>query len=168
VSEKEHKVSRRQFLSYTLMGVGGFMAAGIISPMVRFALDPALEAQGESDFISVATVDELTDEPQRFDFKVTIEDAWYTSDQTRTAWIYKQGDEIIALSPICTHLGCTVNWDTNEEHSNEFFCPCHGGRFEQSGNNIQPTPPTRPLDIYEQIVENGTISLGRPIERRSV
>lgn len=43
VSEREHKVSRRQFLSYTLTGVGGFMAAGMLMPMVRFALDPALK-----------------------------------------------------------------------------------------------------------------------------
>ncbi len=44
VSEKDHKVSRRQFLTYTLTGVGGFMAAGMIMPMARFALDPALKA----------------------------------------------------------------------------------------------------------------------------
>ena len=39
------KVSRRQFLSYTLMGVGGFMASGMLMPMVRFAIDPVLQRQ---------------------------------------------------------------------------------------------------------------------------
>lgn len=42
MSEKRHRVSRRQFLNYTLTGVGGFMAAGMLMPMVRFALDPVL------------------------------------------------------------------------------------------------------------------------------
>ncbi|MFD1636114.1 ubiquinol-cytochrome c reductase iron-sulfur subunit [Evansella tamaricis] len=150
------------------MGVGGFMAAAMISPMVRFALDPALEAAGESDFVSVATVDQLTEEPQRFTFQVTVEDAWYTSDQSRTAWIYREGDNIIALSPTCTHMGCVVNWDTNEEFPNQFFCPCHDGRFEKSGQNVPNTPPTRPLDVYDMEVRDGTIYLGRPIQRNSV
>ena len=38
-----NKVSRRQFMSYTLMGVGGFMASGMLMPMVRFAIDPVLQ-----------------------------------------------------------------------------------------------------------------------------
>ena len=39
----KHNVSRRQFLNYTLTGVGGFMAAGMLMPMVRFAIDPVLK-----------------------------------------------------------------------------------------------------------------------------
>ncbi len=35
----KHDISRRQFLNYTLTGVGGFMAASMLMPMVRFALD---------------------------------------------------------------------------------------------------------------------------------
>ena len=165
MKEKEHKVSRRQFLSYALMGVGGFMAAGMISPMVRFALDPALEAGGESDFVSVTTLEELTEEPQRFDFELEVEDAWYTSDQPRSAWIYREGDEIVALSPICTHLGCTINWEGHESHPNQYYCPCHHGRFEKDGQNVAGTPPTRPLDAYEVEVRDGSVYLGRPIQR---
>ncbi len=32
-------ISRRQFLNYALTGVGGFMAASALMPMVRFALN---------------------------------------------------------------------------------------------------------------------------------
>ena len=39
------KVSRRQFMSYTLMGTGGFMASAMLMPMVRFAIDPVLQKQ---------------------------------------------------------------------------------------------------------------------------
>ncbi|UCZ54794.1 ubiquinol-cytochrome c reductase iron-sulfur subunit [Bacillus shivajii] len=163
--EKKHRVSRRQFLTYTLTGVGGFMAAGMLSPMVRFALDPALEAGDETEFVRVASVDELTNEPQRFDFSLEIEDAWYTSEQTRAAWVYQEGNEVVALSPICTHLGCTVNWDT-DDHPNQFFCPCHFGRFEKDGVNVPGTPPTRPLDVYEIEVRDGEVYLGGIIQRR--
>ncbi|MCR6110673.1 ubiquinol-cytochrome c reductase iron-sulfur subunit [Bacillus sp. A301a_S52] len=166
--EKKHRVSRRQFLTYTLTGVGGFMAAGMISPMVRMALDPALGATGESDFVSVGiTEDQLTDEPQLVNFQVEVDDAWYQSEQAQTAWIYKDGEEIIALSPTCTHLGCTVNWDANENYPEQFYCPCHDGRFERDGTNIPGTPPTRPLDIYEVEVRDGAIYLGQIIQRNA-
>ena len=46
-----NKVSRRQFLSYTLTGVGGFMAAGMLMPMVRFAVDPVLQKKEGGDFV---------------------------------------------------------------------------------------------------------------------
>ncbi len=46
-----NRVSRRQFLSYTLTGVGGFMAAGMLMPMVRFALDPVLQKHAGGDFV---------------------------------------------------------------------------------------------------------------------
>ncbi|WP_209122610.1 ubiquinol-cytochrome c reductase iron-sulfur subunit [Alkalihalobacillus sp. BA299] len=165
MSEKDHKVSRRQFLTYTLTGVGGFMAAGMIMPMARFALDPALKVGAEGDLVAVAQVDEITEEPQRFNFKFEQVDAWYTSEVTRSAWIFKKGDEIIALSPTCTHLGCTVDWNTNPDYENQFFCPCHFGRFDLNGTNIAGTPPTRPLDVYDLEVRDGTIYLGKPIRR---
>ncbi|MDR9798478.1 menaquinol-cytochrome C reductase, partial [Aeribacillus pallidus] len=32
MSDNKHRVTRRQFLNYTLTGVGGFMAAGMLMP----------------------------------------------------------------------------------------------------------------------------------------
>ncbi|WP_147804778.1 ubiquinol-cytochrome c reductase iron-sulfur subunit [Alkalicoccus halolimnae] len=166
MSEKKHRVSRRQFLTYTLTGVGGFMAAGMLAPMVRMGLDPALEASSATDFISVGlSRDELSEEPQRVDFVVELDDGWYQSEQTRSAWVFMNGDEVMALSPICTHLGCTVNWGTNEENPEEFFCPCHFGRFERDGTNIAGTPPTRPLDVYDVDVRDGMVYLGQINQR---
>ena len=51
----KNRVSRRQFLSYTLTGVGGFMAAGMLMPMVRFAIDPVLKHSGSRRFYRNAT-----------------------------------------------------------------------------------------------------------------
>ena len=74
-----NKVSRRQFLSYSLMGVGGFMASGMLMPMVRFAVDPVLQQTGEGDYIPTPQkVDELTEVPVRVDFTIKDrQDAWY-------------------------------------------------------------------------------------------
>ncbi|SFK00240.1 menaquinol-cytochrome c reductase iron-sulfur subunit [Halobacillus dabanensis] len=160
MSDKK-RVSRRQFLNYTLTGVGGFMAAGMLAPMVRFAIDPVLTKKESGDFVSVASVDEITNEPQRFEWTIDQVDAWYESEVQKTAWVYRnENDEIVALSPICTHLGCTVDWASNEEYPNEFFCPCHGGRYKKNGENIPGTPPTAPLPHFEFKVEEGMLYLG--------
>ncbi|KIL44191.1 ubiquinol-cytochrome c reductase iron-sulfur subunit [Jeotgalibacillus soli] len=160
------RVSRRQFLNYTLTGVGGFMAAGMLMPMVRFAIDPVLTAEDGGDFISTGTsVDDLSDVPTRVDFTYEQKDAWYTSDVTQTAWVYlDEAGEVVALNPTCKHLGCTVNWEGRESDPNRFFCPCHNGLYEKSGKNIPGTPPTAPLDMFEVRTDDaGILQLGKVI-----
>ncbi|WP_082234001.1 ubiquinol-cytochrome c reductase iron-sulfur subunit [Halobacillus massiliensis] len=165
MSEKQ-RVSRRQFLNYTLTGVGGFMAAGMLAPMVRFAIDPVLKPSAAGEFMSVASVDEITNEPQRFEWMVDQVDAWYESEVQKTAWVYRtKEDELVALSPICTHLGCTVDWGSNEEYPDQFYCPCHGGRYTKDGVNVPGTPPTAPLPTFEMKVEEGMLYLGLEKER---
>lgn len=162
MSEKDHKVSRRQFLTYTLTGVGGFMAAGMIMPMARFALDPALKSGAESSMVPIKLKpSEVTEVPQTVKFTYEQVDGWYTSDVTKTAWIFKQDGEIIALSPKCTHLGCTVDWGADPKHPDQFYCPCHFGRFEKDGTNVAGTPPTEPLYKFELKIEDDVIYLGK-------
>ncbi|QAA81713.1 FAD-dependent oxidoreductase [Aequorivita sp. H23M31] len=42
--------------------------------------------------------------------------------------------EVTALSPICPHMGCTVNWNKAEK---TWDCPCHGSRFDTAGRVIE-------------------------------
>src|SRR5688500_10447916 len=44
-----------------------------------------------------------------------------------------------ALSPICTHLGCTV-----ELAGERLVCPCHGSTYSRTGTVLQG-PAERPL-----------------------
>ncbi len=142
------------------MGVGGFMAAGTVMPMLRFAVDPVLQAKTDTEFVATKVkVDEITTEPQRVEFPFNQIDAWHESEVIQTAWVYKDGaGEIVALSPICKHLGCNVNWN-DEKHPNRFYCPCHKGLYEKDGKNVPNTPPMKPLDRYQYEVKDGILYL---------
>ena len=54
-----------------------------------------------------------------------------------------------ALSAVCTHLGCVVRWKKGRR---QFFCPCHGGRFDVDGRVLGgPAPrPLVKLEVEEQ------------------
>ncbi|TKD69832.1 ubiquinol-cytochrome c reductase iron-sulfur subunit [Pseudalkalibacillus hwajinpoensis] len=163
---KKNEVTRRQFLNYSLTGVGGFMAAGMLMPMVRFAIDPLLKEGAKQDFVPVMDTSEITNKPVRKEFKIDQVDGWYESEVTQSAWVYKdEKDEIVALSPVCKHLGCTVDWSSNPAYPDQFFCPCHAGRYTKDGMNVPGTPPLAPLDVYNKKVQDGKLYLGKPEPR---
>ncbi|AQQ53618.1 ubiquinol-cytochrome c reductase iron-sulfur subunit [Planococcus lenghuensis] len=156
-----NRVSRRQFLSYTIMGVGGFMASSMLMPMVRFAVDPVLQVSADGDYVVTDQLaSELSEVPIRVSFTYTQEDAWYTSEVTNDAWVYLEGEEIVALSPVCKHLGCTVTWEGSADFPEQFFCPCHAGRYYKNGENVAGTPPLGPLDQFLVEVRDGYVALG--------
>jgi cytochrome b6-f complex iron-sulfur subunit len=62
----------------------------------------------------------------------------------------------IALSRVCTHLGCLVNYDKQRQI---FICPCHAGMYDLEGNVISGPPP-QPLPRYAVRVADGDIVIG--------
>lgn len=62
----------------------------------------------------------------------------------------------VALSAVCTHLGCVVQW---QEEKGEFLCPCHGGRFSSAGA-VLGGPPPRPLETLPVVVDGDQLRIG--------
>jgi nucleotide-binding universal stress UspA family protein/nitrite reductase/ring-hydroxylating ferredoxin subunit len=60
--------------------------------------------------------------------------------------VYMKDDgTMVALSPRCQHMGCTVDWNDPER---TWDCPCHGSRYAADGTVIQG-PATKDLDPAE-------------------
>ncbi len=75
----------------------------------------------------------------------------------KTAVLIRQKNgTVVALSAVCTHLGCIVQWQKDKE---EFLCPCHGGRFSSTGL-VLGGPPPKPLESIPIATANGTITVG--------
>lgn len=71
-------------------------------------------------------------------------------------------DDFIALSNVCPHLGCKVNWETQ---NNRFFCPCHNGAFDADGVSISGPPfdARQNLARYPLKVEAGMLFINIPV-----
>jgi cytochrome b6-f complex iron-sulfur subunit len=65
------------------------------------------------------------------------------------AIIQRPGGSPLAISLVCTHLGCRVHW---QPKARTFLCPCHMGIFDEQGRVLSGPPPT-PLPQYRVSVE---------------
>ena len=129
------KASRRQFnialaVGWSMMAFVGALFAGMFQdffgPKVLKEPKKVYRVGKPEDFGNAGTV---------YDFK------------PKGFWIVNlQPDEnkLIALSIICTHLGCIPAW---LEGDRKFKCPCHGSGYYITGINFEgPTP--RPLERF--------------------
>jgi cytochrome b6-f complex iron-sulfur subunit len=59
----------------------------------------------------------------------------------------------LAVYRRCTHLGCTIEWQPQENH---FYCPCHASSFDLHGD-VENTPAPRALDTFPITIDAGQI-----------
>ena len=71
--------------------------------------------------------------------------------------VYRDHDGLVhRLSPVCSHMGCHVQWNGEAE---SWDCPCHGSRFEAASGEVLHGPATHALSRldedegrYEQLI----------------
>ena len=59
------------------------------------------------------------------------------------AWLIRSSPhQYDAFSAVCTHAGCTVDYDASAK---QFVCPCHGGTYSVTDGQVTGGPPPSPL-----------------------
>lgn len=126
-------MKRRNFVNLFLGGSLGATIIAFLYPVIRYIL-PSKQAEAVIKKINAAKVGELAPNTSRiFKFGTSPGILIHTSD-----------GELKAFSAVCTHLTCTVVYESDTE---TLLCPCHNGRFDLGGNVVSGPPPS-PLEEY--------------------
>jgi Rieske Fe-S protein len=153
------RIDRRGFLGLATWAIGGLISLMMGIPAIAYILGPALAKKEDSDWVRLGSIKKVElGTPTLFKIKMEHQTGWIVDEETHSVYILTEnGREFIAMSNICTHLGCRVRWIADRE---QFFCPCHVGVFDKQGLVISGPPP-RPLDRYELRVEGDQIFIGQ-------
>ena len=72
--------------------------------------------------------------------------------------IHHKDNSWVALTAVCTHLGCTVQY---EPEANRIHCACHGGVYDpRTGANVSGPPP-KPLKLFKVAVNEAGVEVSR-------
>ena len=147
---------RRSFLAGLLVAGSAAVGALLAVPLVRFTLHPVLARTTEKSWSDVGKANEFQDLSAPVKKLVTVEqrDGWRRTRTEKPVYVSKdQQGQLIVLSAVCTHLGCTVPWVEKEKR---FICPCHLGNFAADGTLLSGPPP-RSMDRLETKIEDGIL-----------
>jgi menaquinol-cytochrome c reductase iron-sulfur subunit len=151
------EMGRRKFLGIAVGAIGGLIGAGLAIPAVAYIIGPVLQRKEAQDWIPLGSTDKVElGTPTLFKATIQRQTGWVVNEQELSAYVLTEnGRDFVAMSNVCTHLGCRVRWVADQ---NEFFCPCHNAVFDKNGQ-VVAGPPPRPLDRFEVKVENGQLSV---------
>jgi menaquinol-cytochrome c reductase iron-sulfur subunit len=150
--ERLRNLTRRDFLGIATGAIAAFIGAGMAVPAIAYILGPALKREETEEWIRLGSVSKVeTGTPSLFKVQLERQTGWIVDTQEASFYVLTEdGRSYIAMSNICTHLGCRVRWIDEEDN---FFCPCHNAVFDKDGQVVSGPPP-RPLDRLEVKVEN--------------
>lgn len=148
--EAVEPVSRRVFVRAAIAGAGLCYAAAIGYPIYRYLKWPVEKAAAE------AAVTEVT---LRDAHKLPKGSAlMFKFGSKPTLLIHHLDDTWVALTAVCTHLGCTVEY---QPEKNIIHCACHDGSYDpKTGSNISGPPP-KPLKSYKVAVTEAGVVVSR-------
>lgn len=138
-------MGRRQVMNLLAFGTVTGTALGALYPVVKFFIPPA----GANSSGGVTAKDELGNNVSVSKFLETHnvgDRALVQGFKGDPTYIVVESKEAIAdygINAVCTHLGCVVPWNGNE---NKFMCPCHGSQYDKTGKVVRgPAPLSLPL-----------------------
>jgi Rieske Fe-S protein len=139
-------MKRRNFIDFFLGGSLLATLTAFLYPVIRYIL-PISQTEVVIKKITAAKVGELAPGTYKIFKFGTLPGILINTSE----------GELKAFSALCTHLTCTVIFESD---SGSIFCPCHNGRFDLSGNVISGPPPS-PLESYHVEISGEDIIISR-------
>lgn len=136
-------VSRRSFLAFSLAGVIIGAITVFLHQIYRYLWPKGTKTGGTKASILETSVPE--GEAKILDI-----------GGTAAIVIKRKGGKIFVLSAVCSHLGCIVQWQKDEE---KLLCPCHAGIYNLDGGVIAGPPP-KPLEKLPFTLKDGMVNIG--------
>ncbi len=136
-------MQRRSFLKLLASLLGATALGAFVYPLFRFLLPVETAASFKSLEVpeSAVPLDGFKD---------------LFIGETPAIIVHTKEKGFIALSRVCTHLGCLVNYYPEKQL---FICPCHAGVYDLEGNVVSGPPP-RPLSKYSVRVAGTNLVIG--------
>lgn len=143
------RTSRRRVVEYL---VGGGLFASLVSfvyPVLRYLVPPPVADLGADEVVASKMGDLRPNGSKVFRFG------------NRPALLLMTAEgEYRALSAVCTHLSCTVQYRSD---LHQIWCACHNGLYDLNGRNVSGPPP-RPLEAFQVHVRGDEIVVSRKRE----
>jgi cytochrome b6-f complex iron-sulfur subunit len=132
-TEAPPKSGRREFLDYLVGASGLGFALLCLGSVLGYLRPPKATAGSGAETVEVGADNDF---PVGTGKTVDVNAA--------PVLVIHLADRWIALSAVCTHLGCLVHYDPGRK---QIICPCHAGVYDLNGN-VVAGPPPRALKEY--------------------
>lgn len=136
-------MERRSVLKTTLALLGTTTLLSLGYPVLRFLSPAARGGSGEKLTIGKEEIPPGSAKELVF-------------EGTPIMLINRRETGFIALSRICTHLGCLVGFD---KYQGQLVCPCHAGVFDLDGQMIAG-PGSEPLRQFPLTISATHVTVG--------
>ncbi len=135
--------TRRIFMKILMGGIFGGLIGWFLYPIFRYLIPPKNSNQ-DSDIININTAEVPVGKSKIVNYKDT------------PTIVIRTDYGLFALTAVCTHLGCIVQWD---ESNQEIVCPCHAAKYDLNGN-VKSGPAPRPLTVVKARIVDDKILVG--------
>ncbi len=154
-------ISRREFFVKSASSLAVISATGLVSTIIS-----SCAGSGPSGPSNVSSLNIIQGTVSNNEISISIGSSSPVANKNTRALVeYNNGGAAVivehnsdgtfsAISGICTHQGCIVT--DFDGTNNDFVCPCHGSRFDLTGNVVQGPAPSK-LRTYATRVENSSL-----------
>jgi Rieske Fe-S protein len=138
-----------------IVTAGAALVTGALAALVGLVAAPRTPAVTRRWRRAASMFDLPPDRPLMAVISERKEDGWYETREQTVVFLDKNDSGYRALSAVCSHLGCGVQWDMT---AGQYKCPCHGGVYDRAGQVVSGPPP-RPLDRLSVRVNEQTADI---------